>query len=218
MNLLRFSTLALALVTTLGTSACHCGDEQHAVTISTGLDSLTVTGSGIAKRVASVGRLTQPPTSSSTLDFVFNTLEGTTGGDGIVLTIGGYEPNTPNDIVILSLAVPASLRSGAQYTVGRTFSIDASIDGDPRSIGAYDLQRSDQAEVAFTDATYSFPPPVFTTNFRAVQATGTVRVVERETGRVRLSFNLAVTDAAGRTRSVVGSLLASNERFYPPCN
>ena len=219
MQTTRWRPTALALaaaITTISTTGCLCGaDEQHAVTFSSA-DSLTVTRDGVARKIGVVNRLTAPPVSPSSFEVVFNTVEGSTSGDGVVLTLSGNDP-VSDELVILALALPVSLRSGEEYPVGATFTVDAGLDTDPRATGAYDLRQSNRAEVAFTVASYSFPPPQFTTHFRAATSTGTVRVTRRERGRIELSLDLRLVDAAGRASTVTGRAQATSERYTPPC-
>ena len=200
----------------MAATGCLCGaDEERAVTISSS-DSLTVTRDGVTRKIGVVYRLTAPPASLSTFEFVFNTIEGSTSGDGIVLSLSGNDP-VSDELVILAVALPVSLRRGEEYPVGATFTVDAGIDPDPRSTGPYALRQPNRAEAALTIASYSFPPPQFTTRFRAVTSSGTVRVTARERGRVELSLNLSLVDAAGRTTTVTGRAQANSERYTPPC-
>ena len=209
--------LAPGLALALATSACICGaEDQQAVTISAP-DAFTVVREGVTRKIDAANRLTVPPTNFSTFQFVYNTIEGSTSGDGITLTVSGRDPVT-DDLVILSIAVPVSLHQGDDYPIGGTFTIEPTIDGDPRSIGAYDLQRSNQAEAAFSISTYTFPPPTFNIGFRAVASAGTIRVAQRERGRVQLLLNLTFTDPNGRTALVTGRVQAVTERYSRPCD
>jgi hypothetical protein len=205
---------AVSLATTL--AACCGAEEEHVVSISPGVDSLTLTRDGVARKFGTVARATVPPTSPPTFEFVFNTLEGNTIGDGIALSVGGDDPVT-NELVLVSLALPMSLRIGDQYTVGATYTVQPGLDNAPGVFGAYDLQQPNQAEAAFTTSTYTFPPGVYNATFQAATTTGTVRVIERERGRIVLSLNLNFTDPAGKTATVTGLMHATTERFTPPC-
>lgn len=217
MNTIRLWT-AVGLVATTALSGCnYCGaDEQHAVNFGAGTAGLTVVRDGATRRIDVVGRLTSPPAEGSKFDFVFNTIDGSRTGEGIALTFSGPDPVT-DETVALTLALPVSLRNSDEYPVGSTFTIDVTLDGDPRSYGPHDLQQSSQAEAAFTVAKYTFPPPTFTVNFRAVTSTGTVRVTDRDDGRVELSLNLSFVDANGKTSVVTGQVQVSTERYTPPC-
>lgn len=207
---------AIALTMTFATTGCLCGaDEEHAVTVSSP-DSLTVTRDGAARRIEVVTRLDQTQVSPPTFEFVFNTIEGSTSGEGIALSLSGTDP-TSNELVILVLALPVSLRRGDEYAVGATFTVDAGMSSDPRLWGPRDLQQSNQAEAAFTVATYSFPPPQYNAVCRAVSSSGTIRVTQRQSGWVELSLNLSFADAAGKTTTVTGRAQANSERFTPPC-
>ena len=210
------SLAAFVLATTIAITGCCGNDEQHAVSISTGPDLLTVTRDGVARKIGSVSRATVPPTSPPTFEFVYNTLEGNTIGDGIALSVGGDDPIT-GELVIVALALPMSLRLGDQYQVGATYSVEPGLENAPGVFGAYDLNQPNQAEASFTVATYTFPPGVYNATFRAVTSTGTVQVVERERGRLVLSLNLTFTDAGGKTATVTGRMLAITERFTEPC-
>jgi hypothetical protein len=203
------------LVPALAVSACSCGDDQLAVTIS-GPDLLTVTRGGVTRKVETGAQLTVPPANPSTFAFVYNTLEGSTSGDGLALTLSGRDPVT-DELVILTVAVPVSLRQGDQYRIGETFTIEPTVDGDPRATGPYDLQRSDQAGAAFSVSTYTFPPATFTIGFRAVTSAGTILVAQREKGRVQLLLSLTFTDASGKTAVVTGKLQAVTQQLSTPC-
>ena len=216
MNTARRFASALALATTTATTGCLCGaDEERAVTVSA-IDALTVVRDGSSRRIEIVTRVTEPEVSPQTFDFVYNTIEERPQGEGIVLGLSGTDP-TSNELVILALALPVSLRRGDEYAVGATFSVDAGLTSDPRLWGAYDLQQSDRAEVAFTIAAYSFPPPLYTVSFRATTSSGTIRVTERQRGSLELSLNLTLVDATGMTTTVTGRVQANTERFTPPC-
>ena len=197
-------------------TGCLCGaDEERAVTISAP-DSLSVVRDGAARKIDVVTRVTEPEVSPQTFDFVFNTIEGPPQGEGVVLGLSGTDP-TSNELVILALALPVSLRRGDEYQVGGTFTVEPGLMSDPRLWGAYDLQQPDRAELAFTVATYSFPPPQHTVNFRAATSTGTIRVTQRQRGWVELSVDLSLVDATDKTTTVTGRVQASSERFTPPC-
>jgi len=207
---------AIGLVTTLAMTGCLCGaDEGHAVTVSAP-DALTVTRDGVARKVEVVTRLTEPEASPTTFQFVFNAVEGSTNGEGVALSLSGADA-TSDELVILTLALPVALRRGDEYPVGATFTVDPGLTPDPRLWGAYDLRQPDEAEAAFTIASYSFPPPQFTVNFRAATSTGTIRVTQRQRGSVELSLNLSFTDASGKTTTVTGRAQANSERFTAPC-
>jgi len=208
------SLIAFGLAATFAITGCCGGDEQHAVTVSAP-DSLTVTRDGATRRVEIVTRLTQPEVSPSIFQFVFNTVEGATSGEGIALTLSGIDP-VSNELVLLVLALPVSLRNGDVHTVGATFNVDPG-GSDPQMWGAHDLRQSSQADVAFAVAAYSFPPGIPLVTFRAVTSTGTIRVTERERGHVMLSLNLSLADENGRTTTVSGPVQVNTERFTPSC-
>ena len=109
MNTARNLVSALALATTVATTGCLCGaDEERAVTVSAP-DSLTVVRDGASRRIEIVTRVTEPEVSPQTFDFVYNALEERAQGEGIVLGLSGTDP-TSNELVILALALPVSLR------------------------------------------------------------------------------------------------------------
>lgn len=216
-NTIQLLTTAGLAATTAISGCNYCGaDEQHAVNFGTGIDGLTVVRDGATRRIEVSGRASSPPIQQSAFDFVFNTIEGSRTGEGIALTFGGPDPVT-DETVALTLALPVSLRNGDQYPVGTTFTIDVTLDGDPRGLGPHDLQQPNQAEAAFTIAKYTFPPPTFTVNFRAVTSTGTVRVTDRDDGRLELTLNLSFVDANGKTALVTGTTQVSTEKVTPPC-
>src|SRR4051812_9868234 len=157
----------MALATSIAMSGCNfCGaEEEHAITLSS-RDSITVISGDVTWRIGGSSRLTSPPTSLSAVQFVFNTLEGSTSGEGISLGFSGPPTATSNDLIVVGLALPVSLRRGEESPVGATFAIEPRVDGDAGLFGPYDLQQANQAEAALTIATYSFPPALFTVQFR----------------------------------------------------
>jgi hypothetical protein len=207
----------VALVPTLMASACICGAEDQLSVSTFAPDPVTVTRDGATRKIETIGQLTSPPIEASRFQFVYNTLEGSSSGKGLALTFSGRDPVT-DDIVILTIAVPVALRSGTEYPVGETFTIEPTVDGDPRGIGSYELQRTDQAAAAFSVSTYVFPPPQFNIGFRAVATTGSILVVQREKGGVQLRLNLTFTDATGKTAVVTGRVQATAHRSSRPCD
>jgi hypothetical protein len=121
-----------------------------------------------------------------------------------------------HDQFILALALPVTMRVGDIYLVDKTFSVDP-ID-DQNLFGPYDLQQSNRVDAALTVATYNFPPATYAVTYRAVTSTGTVRVTERDRGRVMLEFELDFADAAGNTINVAGRLQADSERIQRSCS
>jgi hypothetical protein len=208
---------ALVVAATIGSSGCsYCGPEQHAITTSA--NSLRM-GDGIAARQLQyvTYRLTQPPASPDVFEFVFNTLEGATNGEGVALTLSGTDPLT-QDIVTIVLALPVSLRQGDAYSVGSTFSVEVGSTTETKLWGAHDLAQPDQADVAFVVSTYTFPPPVYTPNYRAVSSTGTISVVGRTEGHVQLQLDLLFTNANGIIRTLAGDARADTDKFAALCN
>ena len=175
-------------------------------------------GGGIANRTIQyvTYRLTEPPASHDDFEFLFNTLEGSTNGEGVAFALTGSDAVT-QEVVTLVLALPVALRQGDTYSVGATFSIDVGTPGQAGFWGAHDLAQSDKADVAFVVATYSFPPPVYTANFTAVSSSGTIRVVDRSQGQVQLDLDLSFTDANGAVRTLTGPAHANNEKSDALC-
>ena len=208
---------AFVVAATIATNGCSfCGPEQHAITTSA--NSLTMGGDIATRQVQYVTyHLTQPPADPDAFEFLFNTLEGSTNGEGVAFTIKGTDATT-QEVVWLVLALPVTLHQGDQYSVGATFSIDVTSPSQPGFWGAHNLAQSNQADVAFVVSTYSFPPPAFTPNFTAVSSTGTIRVVNRTEGLVQLDLNLSFTDAAGHVRTLTGDAQANNEKTAALCN
>ncbi len=208
---------AFIVAATIADSGCsYCGPEQHAITTSA--NSLML-GDGLAAGQLQyvTYRLTEPPASHDVFAFVFNTLEGSTNGEGVALTVQGTDPLT-QEVVTIVLALPVSLRQGDEYAVGATFSVDVGSIAETQLWGAHDLAQSNMADVAFVVSRYSFPPPVYTPNFRAVTSTGTIRVVNRTRGHVQLELNLSFTNATGFVRTVTGDAQANTEKFAALCN
>ena len=202
---------------TFASSGCSvCGPEQHAITTSA---NTLMMGGGIPTRQIQyvTYRLTEPPATHDQFQFLFNTLEGSTNGEGVAFTLKGTDAIT-QEVVWLVLALPVSLRQDDEYSVRTTFSIDVNSPAQPGFWGAHDLAQSDKADVAFVVSTYSFPPPVFTPNFTAVSTTGTIRVVNRTKGYVQLDLNLSFTDANGNVRTVTGDGQANALSFAALCN
>ena len=208
---------AFVVAATIANIGCdYCGPEQHAITTSA---NTLMLGGGIATRQIQyvTYRLTEPPASHDAFEFVFNTLEGSTNGEGVALTLSGTDAMT-QEVVTIVLALPVSLRQGDEYPVGGTFSVEVGSAAETSLWGAHNLVESNKADVAFVVSTYSFPPPVHTPNFRAVSSTGTIRVVNRTRGHVQLDLNLSFTDAAGNVRTVSGDAQANAEKSAALCN
>jgi hypothetical protein len=208
---------AFIVGTTIASTGCDvCGPEQHAITTSA--NALTLGGDIATRQIQFVTfRLTEPPATHEQFQFLFNTLEGSTNGEGVAFTLTGTDAIT-QEVVTLVLALPVSLRQGDVYDVGGTFSVEVGSAAETRLWGAHDLAQSSKADVAFVVATYSFPPPVYTPNFRAVASSGTIRVVARTPGHVQLDLNLSFTDAEGSMRTVTGDAQANAESFAALCN
>lgn len=207
----------MVLAPMLATTACICGGEDQLSVSTFAPDPITVTRDGATRKIETIGQLTSPPIEVSRFLFVYNTLEGASNGKGLALTFSGRDPVT-DDIVILTIAVPVALRSGTEYPVNETFTIEPTLDGDPRAIGSYDLQQTDRAGAAFSVSTYTFPPAQFTIGFRAVATTGSIFVVQRENGGVQLRLNLTFIDANGKTAVVTGRVQATTQRTSRPCD
>lgn len=205
----------LLIGASIASSGCSfCGPEQHAVATS---HTLTLGGDIPARQIQyGTYRLTEPPASHDAFQIVFNTLEGFSNAEGVALTFSGTDAVT-QEIVTLVLALPVALREGDVYAVASTFSVDVGSNADTRLWGAHDLAQSDKADVAFVVATYSFPPPVYTPNFRAVASTGTIRVLDRTAGHAQLALDLSFTDAAGSVRTVTGAARADTEKHAALC-
>jgi len=205
------------IATTVAISGCGCGADDQLAVSTFAPDPITVTRDGVSRKIETIGQLTAPPLDPSRFQFVYSTLEGATSGEGLALTFSGRDPVT-DDVVILTIAVPVALRSGTEYRVGETFTIEPTIDGDPRAIGPYDLRRTDEAGAAFSVSTYVFPPGQFNIGFRAVSSTGSILVTQREQGGVQLALNLTFTDANGKTAVVTGRVQARTQRYSQPCD
>jgi hypothetical protein len=208
----RTSTLLIAA--TVATTGCNfCGPEQHAITTSA---ALTLAGDIEARQVQyATQRLTEPPATHDAFQFVFNTLEGSRSGEGVALAFSGTDAIT-QEIVTLVLALPVALREGDVYSVGSTFNVEVGA-GQTGFWGAHDLAQSNQADVAFVVAKYDFPPPTYTTNFRAASSTGTIRVTDRTQGRLQLALDLTFTDATGNVRTLTGDAQANTEKTAALC-
>jgi hypothetical protein len=208
---------AFVVAATIASSSCsYCGPEQHAIT--TGSSGLSMGGSVANRTIQYVTyRLTEPPASHNDFQFLFNTLEGSTNGEGVAFTLSGTDAMT-QEIVWVVLALPVTLRQGDEYSVGSTFSIDVGSPAHTGFWGAHDLAQMNKADVAFVVSTYSFPPPVYTPNFTAVSSTGTIRVVDRSPGHVQVDLDLSFTDANGNVRTLTGPAEANALSFAALCN
>ena len=216
MKITGILTPALALVTGVSSSGCNlCGPEQHAITTSA--NTLTMGGEFGTHQIQFVNlHLTEPPATSNQMDFVFSTLEGSTNGEGVALTFSGTDAVT-QEVVTFTLALPVALQEGADYPVAATFDINVGTT-DAAMWGSHDLQQSNKADVAFVVATYTFPPPLYTPTFRAVQSSGTVHVTDRSNGHVQVQLNLSFTDANGKTRTLTGNAEANAEKSDATCS
>jgi hypothetical protein len=85
---------AFVLAATIATTGCdYCGPEQHAITTSA--NTLMMGGDIATRQIQYVTyRLTEPPASHDAFEFVFNTLEGSTNGEGVALTLSGTDAIT----------------------------------------------------------------------------------------------------------------------------
>jgi len=153
---------AFVLAATVTANGCNgCGPEQHAIT-TTSPNNFTLGLPAVSRQVQFVNRrLTEPPATHEDFQFIFNTLEGSTNGEGVAVTWSGTDAGT-QEIVTLVLALPVMLRDGDGYAIGSTFSVDPGTPSEAGFWGAHDLQDPNKAEVAFVISTYSFPPPVHT--------------------------------------------------------
>jgi hypothetical protein len=210
------SAFVIAAATLAGTGCNYCGPEQHAIT--TGSSGLSM-GGGIPNRTIQyvTYHLTEPPARHADFQFLFNTLEGSTNGEGVAFTLTGSDAVT-QQVIWLVLALPVALRQGDAYSVGSTFSIDVASPAQTGYWGAHDLAQSNKADVAFVVSTYSFPPAMHTPNFTAVSSTGTIRIVNRTPGTVELDLDLSFTDANGSVRTLTGPAHANAESFAALCN
>jgi hypothetical protein len=209
--------IAFVVAATIASTGCnYCGPEQHAITTSSSGLSM---GGGVAARTVQyvTYRLTEPPANHNDFQFLFNTLDGSTSGEGVAFTLQGTDAVT-QEVVFLVLALPVALRQGDQYSVGSTFSVDVTSPAQAGFWGSHDLAQPNTADVAFVVATYSFPPAVYTPNFRAVSSTGTIRVVNRTQGHVDLDLDLSFTDANGSVRTLTGPAEANAEKSAALCN
>jgi hypothetical protein len=216
----RCALSLIGLATAVALTGCSCGPDTHAVNaFPTGQDVLTVVRDGVTRHVDAAGQVNEFIGAPENFQFVYNTIEGSTRGDGIRIGVGGDDPVT-NEGVMLVFALPVSLRQGDVYTVGRTFAVEPSVDfPDPLAVwGPHDLQESNRAEVGFTTSTYTFPPAHFMIGYRATSATGTIQVTKREHGRAELNLNLSFVDAAGKTALVTGHVTVATQQTPAPCN
>jgi len=205
----------LTLIATLATG-CICGAKEKNVVISSP-SGLTLRADEVGRPLrVPVTRLTQFHITEPAFNFLFDALEGSTRGEGVAFGIMGTDTMTNEDVVI-SLALPVSMRPGDVYTVGATYMVEATLNTDIRSWGEHDLVLSMKADVGFTTAVYNFPSPTYTPSFRAATTTGTIRVVSRTDGRVELALNLTFTDATGGTRLVTGVVVANTEIVNVGC-
>jgi hypothetical protein len=206
---------AFVAVATLTTSGCSfCGPEQHAIVTSA--NALTMGGDVETRPIQYVNRrLTEPPASHDVFQFLFNTLRGSTDGEGVVFTLFGTDALT-QEVVTIVLALPVTLREGDVYDIGSTFSVDPGSTSEAGFWGAHDLAQSTKADVAFVVSKYDFPP-VYTPHFRAVASSGTIRVLNRTPGYVQLDLNLSFTDASGSVRTLTGDGQANALSFAAEC-
>src|SRR3954471_23921368 len=88
------SLSAFLVAATLASTGCnYCGPEQHAIT--TGSSGLSMGGSIPNRTIQYVTyRLTEPPARHDEFEFLFNTLDGSTNGEGVVFTLRGQDAVT----------------------------------------------------------------------------------------------------------------------------
>jgi hypothetical protein len=213
---LKHGLVFLALPILAGCGLICEADEEHAVAaFSTG--PLTVARDGApAVSVDFDGRIHPEYVGQSVFRPVFDAIEGRVTSGGIVVSMRG-ENGVTGESVVLALAVPAELRKGAVYTVARTFPLQISH-GEATAWGRRTLAAPQQAEIALSAATYTFPPGVFTHTFQATAVTGTITVVNRWKETVELGLDLRTTDASGSEVVVRGNVYLNAQRYTPPCS
>lgn len=218
MSTTRLALPVFVIAVTFATSGCDaCGPEQHAIT-TTAPNNLTLGGDFGTRPVQYVNRrLTEPPATHEAFQFLFNTLDGLATGEGVAFSLSGTDAVT-QEVVTVVLALPVALREGDDYAVGGTFSVELNDPGEAGFWGPHDLQQPGEADVAFVIATYSLPPPAYTTNFRAVTSSGTIHVTGRTPGHLQVQLDLSFTDANGNVRTLAGEGRADDERFAALCN
>lgn len=213
MKIRQLSASTWSVLAAVALNGC-CGPEQRSVHILAP-DQVTVQLNNHTLFFYSNTSLTSPPVSSSKLDFIFNTLGGSTSGEGVMLTFRGSEATSPQ-AMMLTLAVPVALHNGDVYTVGGTFANDPNV-GDDATLGQYNLAQSNQAEVGFNVSNSNFPNP-YEVTYRAATTTGTIRVTSRASDQVELTLDLHLTDTNGVVATVAGRVQAINQRRSASCS
>src|SRR6185436_15569521 len=90
------------LVTSVALTGCSCGPETRGVTFSTPNGSLTLVRDGVTRHInESAGRFTEFDHRPEDFQFVYNTIEGSTTGEGIRLSIGGDDPTTNEQVILV---------------------------------------------------------------------------------------------------------------------
>jgi hypothetical protein len=211
--------LATLLLTVSGVqSACiFCNaPEERSISVST-IDSLQITINGRSMALQLGAHIGQAEISRTHFDPLFNAIEDRgSANTGLLISVGGPDPAT-NEQVLLTIAVPADMSRNDVYTIANTFAVEPGFSTTPLTFGVRATQNPNTADVAFGTSTYTFPPPLFTVNYRATSATGTIRVTERGDGYAIMRLDIDLVDATGRTAFVNGQIQVATGRYTPPC-
>jgi hypothetical protein len=210
--------MAVALAASLSGCSALCGaEEEYAVGLGPN-PTLTLTrGAGATPvEVPLQGRVSPYEIGAAQFDPVYRALTDGAGSSGILVSLGGEDPAT-HEQVTLTLLLPTPLRKGDTYPIGRAFAVPPEP-APSLAWGARAPARSGEAEVALSTMTYTFPPPAYHVQFQAASASGTVRVVDRYRGDgFSLALDVTATGADGRVFRLEGRISAVGERYTPPC-
>jgi hypothetical protein len=204
----------LGLAVQLG--ACCNAPEQYAISAGAA-DTLTIAGPGRTTRLQLTGRISDAELGAAQFRPMYEAIRGQpVNAAAVVITVADHD-EASGEFFSLTLALPADLRRGARFTVGGAFPAMVGGGNHPGTWGTRNLREAERPEVAFSTSAYTFPPPQWTNTFVALQANGTIEVVERGTGWFKVRLALVFTDEHGRTVEISGNVQAQAERHTPSC-
>lgn len=125
----------------------------------------------------------------------------------LLMTLHGYE-TPPGDRLDLALSIPTKARTGDELHIARAFPPP------PYRTAEWGFRAplaQGQVEIGFSRSHPAIPNPPYdyVPHYTATAASGTVRIVRRERGLLRLEIDALVSDAAGRSHRIRGMVTVS---------
>ncbi|HET6764958.1 MAG TPA: hypothetical protein VFH27_14840 [Longimicrobiaceae bacterium] len=193
--------LASSVLISLAVSGCSFGGCESLRELRAASDwDFAVTDQGSSARVGGSLRTVNPGTDPDHAQILAVVKDGRRDPRNLVVVAKDNDP--PNDRMVVALSLPSSAATGDQLQVSDAFA--APEDSDDWGFRA--PPASGQAEVAFGlfHPQNDRPPYGHTPLYVATSATGTITVVRRENGFLRLRLDVMVADATGGLYHVAG--------------